>query len=116
MNSLLVSGTSNRPRSKAVVNNAQGLFSSVGEGFAQSSMLVGGDLLDDLSPAATTTRIGMVASVDFTGIIGHPVEVLTIVCSFFRHQAQYVINGKWSDDVVNLSVCVRVCICRTRRL
>ena len=90
----MASGTSNRPRSKAVMSNGQGLFSSVGEGFAQSSNLLGSDLLDDVSPASGGSRIGMVSSVDFTGVVGHPVEVLTCVCSFFRQQVQYVFNGK----------------------
>ena len=31
----------------------------------------------------------------FSGVIGHPIDVLSIICSYFQQQVQHVLNGRY---------------------
>lgn len=79
--------SNSRARSKAVTSNS-GLFSSVGVSSDILGSLQSGSFSDISYSHDSTFQIH-----GFKGVIGHPIDVLSTVCSQFKHQVQVVLKG-----------------------
>ncbi|KAF0973818.1 hypothetical protein FDP41_007205 [Naegleria fowleri] len=90
--------SNSRARSKAVTSNS-GLFSSVGVSSDILGSLQSGSFSDISYSHDSTFQIH-----GFKGVIGHPIDVLSTVCSQFKHQVQVVLKDFKTDKFNNFNI------------